>query len=124
MPFKSEFAMTNDFLRVKTTGTLASVQEVEQYVDAIRTEALKQQTKKVLLDERELWDKQDTHDAYRFSESDVVTLTALAGIRISGISHPDNYELNKTYETLLMNRSLIFKVFLYEDDALEWLLNT
>jgi len=62
-------------------------------------------------------------EAYQFSETNTVTSTALAGIRISCICHPDNYALNKTYETLLLNRSLMFKVFLNEDEAIEWLMS-
>lgn len=121
MTFSSDIDFNGEYLRVTTSGTLDSVGEVEQYVDLIRQEALKCETNKVLLDERGLMEQQDTHDAYEVSESEVASLTALAGIRISSVCHPNNYELNKTYETFLMNRSLLFRVFLKEADALSWL---
>lgn len=123
MPFTSVFDLQNDYLKVTTSGSLASVQELEQYAQGIRQEALLHDAKRVHLDERKLLDEQDTLEAYEFSESDTTALTALDGIRISCVCHPDNYELNKTYETLYLNRSLMFRVFLTEEEALEWLLS-
>lgn len=121
MPFESKVEQKEDYVRITSVGTLASVSEVGEYVNLIRTQAVKHNMKKVLLDERDLMDQQDTLDAYEISESEVATTAALAGIRLSCVCHPVNYELNKTYETLLMNRSLIFRVFLTEEEALEWL---
>lgn len=121
MPFKTDSEYRGWYLHVTTTGTFLTVEEVEDYVNSLRTQALRHDTKKVLIDERGLMDHQDTHDAYEISESEAAAMAALAGMRLSCICHPDNYELNKMYETLLLNRSLIFKVFLREDEALAWL---
>lgn len=121
MPFETQSEFKGWYLHVTTTGTLDTVNEVEDYVHSLREQAQQHDTKKVLIDERGLMDQQDTHDAFEFSESEAAVLAALAGIRLSCICHPKNYELNKMYETLLLNRSLMFKVFLQEDEALQWL---
>lgn len=121
MPFKSKVEQVDDYVRITSTGSLASVAEVEDYVALIRNEALAHNVKKALLDERSLMDQQDTLDAYQVSESETASMAALSGIRLSCICHPRNYELNKTYETLLLNRSLIFRAFLTEKEALIWL---
>lgn len=123
MPFQSDTTMHDGYLRVTSRGTLATVEEVEQYVDYLRCEALKHNTKRVLIDERKLMDQQDTLDAYDVSESNSTSLTALAGIKISCVCHPENYDLNKTYETFFLNRSLIFRVFLAEKEAIDWLVS-
>jgi len=122
MAIKSEVENVGDYLRMKSSGTLDSVEEVELYMDTIRLAALSKGVKKVLLDERNLMQMQDAHEAYELSESEATRLTALAGIRLSSVCNPDNYDLNKTYETFLMNRSLIFKVFLDEQEAIDWLI--
>ncbi|QJB55658.1 hypothetical protein [Pseudodesulfovibrio sp. zrk46] len=123
MPFTCNVKIMESYLAVAATGTLASVQEVEEYVAFVRERAKANKITRVLLDERNLMDQQDTLDAYDFSESDSARMTAQEGIRLASVCHPDNYEINKTYETLLLNRSLVFRVFLEEKEALEWLLS-
>ncbi len=121
MPFQSDTRFSGWHIQMTSVGTLASIKEVEGYIHFLRKEAQKHRTQKVLLDERNLMDEQDTCDAYKVCESESTAKAALAGIRLSCVCHPNNFELNKTYETLLLNRSLIFKVFLNEGEALLWL---
>lgn len=104
-----------------TSGSFDTVEEVKAYLEEVRRNALKHDVKHVLLDELNLTSRQDTYDAYEVSESEHVTHAALAGLKLCCVCRPENFELNRTYETLLINRSLIFKVFLEERDAIEWL---
>lgn len=121
MPFTTSITPEDTCLRITSVGTLDTVDEVLAYIGSVRKAALQHDIKQLLLDERRLMDQQDTHDAYEVSESENIALAALSGLKIACISHPDNYELNKNYETLLINRSLVFKAFLDEDDAIQWL---
>lgn len=121
MPFESVAEQKGEYIHLRTTGTLASVDEVDQYVHIIRKEALKRDLRKILIDERGLQELQDTQEAHECSEADCTTLVALAGIRVACLCHPDGYELNQAYETFLRNRSVSFKVFLKESEAVAWL---
>jgi len=118
-----KFELKGGYLLVVSHGNLDSVEEVRKYVVLLRKQALVNRAKRLLLDERNLKDHQDMMDAYVLSESEEIVTTALQGIRLACISHPANYELNRSYETLFLNRSLMFKAFLNEAEAIEWLMS-
>lgn len=123
MAYTTELSRREGYLHVESSGALDTPQDVEEYLDYLCHEAIAHQTKRLLLDERQLINRQDVYEAYGICESDPVTNAALTGIRVACVCHPRDYELNKAYETLLLNRSLLFRVFLEEEAAVAWLLS-
>lgn len=77
---------------------------------------------RVLLDERELSNELDTFEAYRAGESEDVVEVARGGYRFACVPDPANKSQNQSFETMMMNRSVSYRVFDTMAEAEAWLL--
>lgn len=100
---------------------MRTAEEAQYYGDLMYAHAQLSGVTRILLDERGLKDEEDTMDAYEVAESETLAEMGMAGFRIALVTHPDNYTINQTWETVLQNRAINLRVFLEEDKALAWL---
>lgn len=124
MPITYEAIQEDDYIRIVTSGVLKTLSELIEYGTFMYEQAMATGMPRILLDEENLEDAADAKTIYEWCEHEVVAKTATAGIRIAGVCSSDNYECNKLYETMLQNRSYVFKVFDSEKEALAWLKST
>lgn len=110
------------YIRIKPSGVLETIEDLIEYGSYIYNQARLSGIPRVLLDEKDMEDAAEANTIYDWCEHEVVHKTATAGIRIAGISEPENYEINVMFETMLQNRSYNFKTFLNETEAIKWLL--
>jgi hypothetical protein len=75
----------------------------------------------MLLDEKRLTKHLDILDAYRLAEADITAKAATHGVRIACMPNPDDMEYARNLETILHNRSVSYRVFSDQDEAVAWL---
>lgn len=109
------------YIRIISTGVLKTLEELIQYGTYMYDQGVATGVPRILLDEKDMEDAADASTIYEWCEHDIVVKTAAAGIRIAGVSTPENYKSNKVFETMLQNRSYNFRVFLDEQEAIRWL---
>lgn len=111
------------YVRLESNGTIRTADDAQQYLEHMYAEANKLGVNRILLDERELMDEEDAMDAYQVSESATFAQMSVRGFRLALISREENLEINKTWETILQNRSINLRIFLDETEGLDWLLS-
>ncbi|WP_319470652.1 hypothetical protein [uncultured Pseudodesulfovibrio sp.] len=121
MAIHYEIFREDGYLRIVTTGTLRTIEELIAYGTFMYDQATSLQIPRILLDEDKMDDAADASTIYEWCEHEVVSKTATAGIRIAGICTAENYACNKVFETMLQNRSYNYKVFQDEQEAIKWL---
>lgn len=122
MPFKSTYTIEDGYLRVTLVGSLATASEVIMMGDAIRRKCRDNGLRRALVDEMALAGTHDCITVHEVSESKEAELFAMAGIRVAVVGTADRLHEYHLYETFLNNRSLVYKAFLDEEEALQWLL--
>lgn len=121
MPIQFETRKENGYIRIIPTGRLETLDELIEYGTYMYDQAIACDIHRVLLDEKDLIDAADASTIYEWCENEVVSKTATSGIRIAGVCTADNFACNKVYETMFQNRSYNFRVFLNEEEAIQWL---
>lgn len=110
------------YIRIVTKGVLQTLEELVEYGSFMYEQATSSGVPRILLDEDLMEDASDAGTIYVYSEHEIITKTATAGIRIAGVCTPENYDINKVFETMFQNRSYNFRVFLHEQEAIDWLM--
>lgn len=77
---------------------------------------------RVLLDKTRFLNEFDYHDAILFAESPITDFMVEHGLRIASHIRPASLEVERSYETLMRNRSVSYKPFVDKEKAIEWLL--
>lgn len=121
MAVKYEAIQEDGYIRIVTTGVLKTLDELIEYGTFMYNQAMSSGILRILLDEENMEDAADASTIYKWCEHDIVAKTATAGIRIAGTCSAENFECNKVFETMLQNRSYNFRVFMDENEAIEWL---
>nr|WP_321513046.1 hypothetical protein [uncultured Pseudodesulfovibrio sp.] len=113
--------LENDCLHVTTTGTVDTVEKMQHYAVTILEKAIEYNTKRVLLDERNLTNLTTSLDASLLAQSAEVDKAAILGIRVANLVSQKGYSIAVIYENALFNRSLNCKTFTDKEQAIQWL---
>lgn len=122
MPARNHISDKGEYLLFVTTGTMKSADEIIENAELIESELTQNGLRRALLDQRGMVDEEDVLDATIVAESPVMERMATQGIRLACLSTVDNLEINRAFETILQNRSVLFKAFIDEAEAVDWLL--
>ena len=109
------------YLRITTTGTLATTEMVMEYLALVVRMANEYSQRHILLDETRVRLMVDVLTAYAVADSPMVQEMVENGFRLACLSSQEQYPLRRSAETILCNRSLSYLVFLDEDEAVAWL---
>lgn len=110
-----------DYIRVTLSGSFDSQEELFDFAALLVRMGEEYSKTRALVDRRRLNDKTDLMDVYRLSESDLTVRSAMKGVRIACLAADHNLEHLRSFETVMPNRSLIYRVFTDEDEAVDWL---
>lgn len=119
MAISFSFQLDNDILSVFAEGKDDHSQDVIHYAMAIRDEAIRQNTKKILCDERNLVYALGTFNTYEVAEFTSYNVPKVAKVAI--VCNPENLSEANFYETVVVNRGLELKVFTDMEAARNWL---
>lgn len=120
MPYEFDIIEKEDYLLFDVTGESATVEDVVQFTQTLLKEAMKRDCRSVMLDERGLRQRLDSHDAYLAAEK-LVADRPRSGIRFASIRSDENWTIGKRFETIFQNRSINFRVFDNIPEAETWL---
>ncbi|BDQ38299.1 hypothetical protein SYK_26590 [Pseudodesulfovibrio nedwellii] len=118
---KFTLELENDYLFSSTTGTVNTLEEMQQYATAILNKTYKYGIKRILLDQTGLKNNTSSLDASLLANSVEIDMAAVQGIRVATIVTPNEYSIAVTYENALFNRSLNCKTFMEKEQAMQWL---
>lgn len=122
MAASAELILENGFMRVVAHGTIDSFEEMIAFITPHIGRAIKEKVTRVLLDERKLAVHMNYGDMVAlgdyFDGKGVRRLGFRAAVLVSEITP----EFHWGYETVAVNRSLAYKPFTDEKEALDWLL--
>ena len=121
MPSTSCIQPLEHYLRMTTTGSLESAEELMGYVALVDRMAREYDTNRILVDETRLTLMADLLDTCVFAESDLAQDMISRGVRVACLPGPARREFLRGVETILNNRSFSFRVFDAEDAAVAWL---
>ncbi len=76
----------------------------------------------VLLDKTRFLNSFDHHDAILFADSPITDFMVSKGLRIAAVVRSASLDAEQFYETLMSNRSVSYKPFVSEKEAMDWLL--
>jgi hypothetical protein len=77
---------------------------------------------RILLDKTKFLNHFDYHDAVVFADSPISDFMVNKRLRIAALIRPSNLEVERAYETLMRNRSVNYKPFISQEEAMDWLL--
>ena len=119
MAITAEFKVEGDVLYVTASGRDDSINDPLQYGAAIIEQALTHQSKRVLVDERELIYVIATFDLYETAK--VMAENAPQVVKAALVINPAQFKDAKFWETVAVNRGLNVHLFTDIDDAKKWL---
>lgn len=121
MPYKYTLINHTDYLLFDESGAAENIDDARQFALAAMREAKNNDCLRLLFDERELDMNLTSHDVYVLAE-EFSLIVPPAGLRIAAIHSVKNKEVGSTFETMLQNRSVNYRSFELEEDAIEWLM--
>jgi hypothetical protein len=110
------------YLLVEISGTIRTVKDVVEYTAVFRPEAERLGVRRVLLDYVQSTFGLDYHDLREVAEIGVRREFPGLGLRIAVVCRPEELDLHRQFETIAVNRSIIYRVFTDTNEALDWLL--
>ena len=121
MSFDLTFETRDGYIVGLVTGVIDTPEALLRKVQTMVHKALDSNVTRFLMDERGLDLRLEAHDvievANRLEERNVQSL----GGRSACLCNPERFELYRACETIYHNRSLSYKVFEHEADAVAWL---
>jgi len=123
MSLKTTLDIRKDYLLIRASGVFLSGDEVEQYAHFLLGSVETEDVNRVLLNEQQLIDKTDPLDASYIGNSEKMVKLTMRGVRIACLFNPKYADQARAYETALQNRSISYRNFISEDEALDWLLS-
>lgn len=122
MPAENFVTPRDRYLFIVTIGSMKNAEEIIENAEFIEKELSKHSLRRALLDQRKMVDEEDVLDATMVADSPVMERMAMNGTRLACLSTTRNMEINRAFETILRNRSVLFKAFDDEAEAEAWLL--
>ena len=121
MPPTSCIQPFDRYLRITSSGTLASHDEVMEYLGLVVRMGREYHRSRILLDETRLTLLAELLDAYAFADSPLAREMIERGFRLACLPPPAQVQFLRSVETIMSNRSISFLVFLDEEEAIAWL---
>lgn len=119
MAISFEIESRDYFLTVIAKGKDDNLKEVEAYSTSVIEAAIKNKSKKILCDERELEYSLSIADTYKLAEA--ASKYAVNVLKIAIVCDSKNLIEGKFYETVASNRGLLVRVTADIDEATNWL---
>jgi len=121
MPYTACIQHLDTHLEISIRGTLATEEELADFVELLTRMSIDYNTTRGLLDGRFLKKELDVLAIYKMAESEPVAQAAIRGVRLACLPNPEQMDYSTTMETLLHNRSVEYRVFTDRDEAVAWL---
>ncbi len=120
MPIQFTSKIEGDIHIFTVTGSDNSLENAIEYSTSLIKEAQKNNSQKVLCDERGLDIELSTVDTFHLAELTVKMLSA-SSARIAVVYKPEYLEKCKFYEMVTSNRGMLVHITTDYDEAYEWL---
>jgi len=120
MSYEYTITPQDGYLLYITSGVLDDVESLLACTGIALQEAMAKECN-LLIDDRRLTINLSNLDATLTGEHLAEIDLQVMGIRIASVQSPENMELGRMFETVLTNRSLVFKVFEDRESAINWL---
>lgn len=121
MAYELKYTDKDGVLVVKVTGHYADVEEFIGKMKEEKVEFLARGAKRILFDDRELDMILDVLDAVIFAESVLEDEVQTEGYRYACLPPESGRRFYATFETILQNRSINYRLFDNEAEAIHWL---
>jgi hypothetical protein len=109
------------YLKIIVSGAMESFDDLAGFAELLRRLSDEYGLHRALLDQRRLHMRLDTLDVYRLAESEVSAEAAVRGVRIACLPNSEDSGFARNMETIMHNRSISYRVFADEDEAVAWL---
>jgi len=119
MAINYQFKVEPEMLQVITSGKDETLEEVVNYSQAVITQAIEHQAKKILCDERKLEYSISVLETYKLAE--MISREARHTARVAIVCQPKYMDSGKFFETVAANRGLIIAVTSDYEAAVQWL---
>lgn len=121
MPFTACIQPLDRYLRITVAGSLNAPEETMEYLALVARMADEYSLTRILLDELRLGLTAELLDVYSFADSHLAQGMIERGFRLACLPNLAHRDFLLTVETILNNRSLSFRVFNLEAEAIAWL---
>lgn len=119
MPYHIETLQKEDHLLISVSGTIEPT-DLGGYARAVDVLANKMGCHRVLIDERSVSRKVDQYDCINHTNQ---WLLHNPGLKVAAVFTPDDAHKFRWIETILQNRSFVYKIFDDISEAKRWLLS-
>jgi hypothetical protein len=113
----------DDHLRLTVLGQVDGLDEIVGYIGRLRAEAVRLGLRRVLLDYTGASFDMDYLDMRELAEIGTQNSFPLHGLRMAAVCPPRDLERHRLFETLAANRSIAYRVFSDEAEAMAYLLS-
>ena len=120
MGYQMDFDVKEDYLLASAEGS-ASLEGNIEFAKALIDKAQESGRKKILIDIRKLTDPTGLFDAYRLSEVGALLVRGKS-LKIALLHGEERKKLESFFETASRNRGIDIRVFMDENECVEWLL--
>lgn len=110
-----------DLLRVRAWGQDESLQDAQNYAGAVLSACAEHGCFRVLCDERELMYGLDTMETFMLAEYEIATAAPPYVLQVAIVHPPQDHELDRFYENVMVNRGVGLRMFTRMEDARAWL---
>lgn len=121
MSFDLQFKESDGVLSVICQGDICTLESVFKKVGAAIVKMGETQARRVLVDDRKLAMSLDAHDVNQLADRLDAGEFQKMGIRLGCLCRPEDRHIYKMIETAYRNRSINFRLFESEQEALSWL---
>lgn len=122
MAIKLTMTSKDGYLLAKGVGKVSTVKETLEYNIQMVEEAERTGLTRMLVDERDIEFNLDFHDVLKVVDYWDKKMLPLQGFRVASLPSPIVLNPQEGYETAANNRSMLYRVFTDEGEALSWLL--
>lgn len=121
MSWNSVFKIHKAYLHCISSGLLEYPEQLQRLNATIAQTVKKTGLRRVLLDMRKCESVLDFHDILTAENSKTSDKLSMAGARIAAFVKPHRLKDHQMYETMAINRSIIYRAFSDKAKALDWL---
>lgn len=120
MPYEYSLTYRTKYLFFDESGSADNLDDARLFAIKAMQEAEHHNCSRLLFDERKLEMNLTSHDVYILAE-EFSLIVPPAGLRVAALHSAHNKEVGRTFETMLQNRSVNYRSFESEDEAIAWL---
>ncbi|MBG0790527.1 MAG: hypothetical protein H0S80_08545 [Desulfovibrionaceae bacterium] len=121
MPVHAAMTRIGDYLFIKSSGDITTIEDGVEYVQAQVAWAREEGVRKLLTDDRDMTISLDYADILALAQYWEQNELATLGLRVAALPPPSSPQGQQAYETAAANRSIVFKVFFDRRQAEDWL---